>query len=1053
MTDLASSEVATSASRGQVSYYARLVSRKSARDAAGASVLLSVTIVLTWPLWKTDSGVVNFVDYIAPVSTEAARAAFQASLSPWSGAHGLGGSNVGFLGTTEFLGLYQLVSTPFGVEIGSRLLLITLVWLDALGAYVVLRASYKIGAAAACAGGLFYILNPWVYDNIAQGHLYTLEVLAIAPFLILAIPRLNRITARVAIGIALAVAIAFGSDYHFGLLILLFLAMEAISLVIRGRTSDGLRLAGGAGAGLGLLSVYLLPYITSLRAIEERNNPAPSDLTYFSEFTSWDAAFSLLRPGMNAWAEVDAHGAAVRILWSLCCVAIAIVAGAIVLRGGWRRLTGSLVLPLIAGASVALANGANGVTEGAAVWAYASIPFAEVFRDPSKFLFFPLLLYVPTVALLSAGEAPRLLKGDRRSSQHAGAAPTAGKRRMTGRRGRSAWALTGPAVVSLLFLPLLVPGIRTISTVPTDSDSATSAPGTRLAYLPSWQFVRYPEQAVPVNDPLQVYPRTAVAGLGPDYDGGKGNLFLRWLYTALYSRRTDGFYNLARLAGVAAVAVRSGVEPVTGYSVTQRMFAEENLISSLRTQRAMYYATTRSRDHVTRRISTAAIVSGSSGLLRIHGTNRGVLNDIADLTNLGAPAICFEPDCPAGDNGLVIGALGDVPPEVDQSNLVQVHATSAYKGDRGGRWIDGQVAYGEGFGAITEQLGDVAVGIGQARGPLRFVGNLPTGTADLWAQVLRGPTPVRYSVECGRTRLVFAPPPTLDNFFWTWERAGALDVSQAKTDCTISMSGSLGAVAGGLLTSRSPPSGGFSIGTPEILVSPAAAAYSWTRAEGSSFDYPGVTSTAAIVADGGSLGFELPARPPARHVYANVLGIRGRVDVRVRGMTPPPTHFLISRDQRAWIDLGELRDSAHRVELFVTGGRLAVIRIAVAAPKHLAALRAIGASNVPVRLNGNIGLQGAGDMTVERMAVGSRATYLIVRSAADGVWSLDGRNADGTYAGYGQIYHVGDGAHTLSSVLKTRAEWGAAVSAVFAAGLLLVGTAPWLSARVRQVLN
>ena len=456
-------------------------------------------------------GVINFIDYVLPVSRDAAVEALRDSLSPWAGSRGLGAPNVGFLGITEFLAIYGSLSRAFGVEIASRLLLIVLVWLDALGAYAVLRASYRITVGSASAGALFFILNPWVYDNISQGHLYTLEVLAVAPFLILAVPRMNRITIRGLAGIALAFGVAFGSDYHFGLLIAGFLSLEMMYLVIRRHSRRAIRLAVAVGAGFGLLSVYLISYVANLDAIQSNNSPALSDLEYFSRFTSWQAAFSLLRPGMNAWAQIGTHGDLFSLIWPIGCVLVSLLGAALILRGGWRRLTGSPTLPVVALASVFLANGAQGVTEAAASWAYSNIPLAAIFRDPSKFLLFPLMVCIPVVGLLFEGEIPALLRRQKapasgREETHAADSPA---RLQTDRATsyRRLRLVTSPLLVMALFLPLLAPGIRTISTVPTNSDRVTSAQGSRVAYLPPWQFVRYPGQPVPVIDPVQAFPR------------------------------------------------------------------------------------------------------------------------------------------------------------------------------------------------------------------------------------------------------------------------------------------------------------------------------------------------------------------------------------------------------------------------------------------------------------------------------------------------------------------------------------------------------------------
>jgi hypothetical protein len=525
--------------------------------------------------------------------------------------------------------------------------------------------------------------------------------------------------------------------------------------------------------------------------------------------------------------------------------------------------------------------------------------------------------------------------------------------------------------------------------------------------------------------------------LGPDYDRGLGNAFLRWLYTDLYFRRTDSFYNLARLAGIAEIVERPGVKAVTGYPVVQHLFSGENLSSALRSQRSTYEAVHHGEGEVTRRISGAATISSSSTLLELSGSNLGVLNDVADLVNLGAPAICFEGECPSGNDAVKVGALTDALPLPGVSHGFQVETAEDYEGHMGGRWVDGRVAYGEAFGAIAEQLGDVAVGIGRAHGSLHVVGAPSRERTEVWLQVLRGPNPVTYKVRCGSREVVVAPPLSLGNYFWTWGNFGYFKHSRREESCEISMSGEIGAVAAGGITQRS---GGPApdVAVPDILVSPAAAAFSWNRAEASSFNYPGVTSTAAIVSNGGSLVFLLPpgASDFPRHVYARVLGLGGTVSIQAEGARPRRHRTVFRTDERKWLGLGELDSAQRKLRLRVTGGRAAVIRIALASPEEMAALAAAGSSRVPVRLLGNTGLETTEDVIVRRTGHSARPAYLIVRAAANGLWFLDRRDADGTYAGYGQIYRIDGSAHVLSSVLRTRMSVGAGLSVGFMVGLV-----------------
>ena len=123
--------------------------------------------------------------------------------------------------------------------------------------------------------------------------------------------------------------------------------------------------------------------------IQSNNSPALSDLDYFSRFTSWQAAFSLVRPGMNAWAQLGSHGSLFSLIWPLGCVMVSVLAAAMIVRGNWRRLNGPLALPVVALASVFLANGAQGVTQAAAHWTYTHIPLAGIFRESQQIFDLP----------------------------------------------------------------------------------------------------------------------------------------------------------------------------------------------------------------------------------------------------------------------------------------------------------------------------------------------------------------------------------------------------------------------------------------------------------------------------------------------------------------------------------------------------------------------------------------------------------------------------------------------------------------------------------------
>jgi hypothetical protein len=204
------------------------------------------------------------------------------------------------------------------------------------------------------------------------------------------------------------------------------------------------------------------------------------------------------------------------------------------------------------------------------------------------------------------------------------------------------------------------------------------------------------------------------------------------------------------------------------------------------------------------------------------------------------------------------------------------------------------------------------------------------------------------------------------------------------------------------------------------------------------------------VSDGGSLGFRLPPVAYPRHLYARAVGIRGHVQLRSQYTKSIPVTPVVTRDQRVWVDLGELPPGESQAEISVIGGKAAVIRIALATPSDMAALKSSGSSGAGIGLRGNGGLAGTGDVTVSHASPEGLSSYLIVRSSADGFWSLDGRDADGTYAGYGQLYRIGSGESTLRSVLRGRVAVGGGLSALVTVGLLLAIARPWLGRRFRR---
>lgn len=990
----------------------RLNQRRWDGDLLAVTLLAIIVVVELRLLWRTGAGVINFIDYNLPVSAETASVALKNSVSPWSGGTTLGAPNVGFLGTSVFLGGFSLLAAIFDVTLASRLLLICLVWLVGIGCYGVLRWYYALGPAASLAAALFYVCNPWVYDTVAQGHLYALEVLVIVPFLVLAVPKIEHFGLGYTLVVGVVIALAVGCDYHFGALVLAFLALEVVGLAISGKPQRAGRLVLASALGMGLLAVYLLPYITILGSINANNSPSTGDLLYFSRFTSWHSAFTLVRPGLNASEEMLAQGRWINWLWVAGAVAVCFAAWSLVVSGLANKLTGSWSLPIAAFASVVLGNGANGVTRGAAIWAYSHIPFAQIFRDPSKFLIFALLLYVPVVG--AAAQWGVFCVWDPRQV-----------RSPLGPRPRLRPYLSVLSVVVFLG-PLLTAGVATISQVPKDAEATVREAGTRIAYLPPGQYVRYPGQPSPVNDPVQLYGK-GIARLGPDYDTGAGNRFLRWLYSSLYFRRTTTFFNNVRLAAISRVVERPGVEVVPDSPTARQFLTPSNVGRALEAQDPV------PRTHAGRYVlwegDATNVISASTRLVRIDGSNLDVVLGLGALADLGSAAVCITDECPADQDAISVAEFGPAPP-TSIEDLVAVGVTGSY--DTAGAsssWIDGSIASAEADGLISAQLVPVAVGIRAARGPLtiRKSSSFP---GELWLQVLRGPSSVAYSVSCGKQTMTASSAPTISSYSWTWMRMGTFQEGSEQA-CQAVMDGPIGAIAGGTVVnpSHSAP------GEWDLRVAPGIAATGWAAASGADVGrHPVLASTSVVVQRGGGLTFAGNAAA-GDHVFAEVAGLDDVPSVGV--LRDGVTADRVPVPARAgWIDLGPAPSSSSAIDIEVVGGTVGVLRVALATPAAMEEVRGLAESAVPIRTSGNVGLVTAREARVE-VPTGTGPIYVIVRAATDGQWKLDGRPPDGLYAGYGLIYRVAPGDHVLRANLLMTARVGAGVSVAVAVAMAI----------------
>src|SRR5205807_5893463 len=235
----------------------------------------------------------------------------------------------------------------------------------------------------------------------------------------------------------------------------------------------------------------------------------------------------------------------------------------------------------------------------------------------------------------------------------------------------------------------------------------------------------------------------------------------------LYLRRSDRFFDLVRLAGISEVVERPHLQVDAGVTPAQSMLSPSNLAQGLRSQAAVAGVTRLRGTRTAWHVGGAATVGASSQLVRLYGTNLDVLNDVAEVTKVGAPAICFSVQCPPGNDGLGVGRLNDVPPLPRARSQIRVGTSESFANEG---WVDGDIAYTQGSGVPAAQLVPTAVGIARAKGRL----TIPriSRSSRLWLEVLRSPSRVRYTVRCGTRATSRSASPTLAGYAWTWSPFG-----------------------------------------------------------------------------------------------------------------------------------------------------------------------------------------------------------------------------------------------------------------------------------------
>ena len=692
-------------------------------------------------------------------------------------------------------------------------------------------------------------------------------------------------------------------------------------------------------------------------------------------------------------------------IWSILIAMLVLILSLRLTKKQNRERIGGMYLVILAIAGTFFANGLNFPTYSIVAWIYTHIPLAGIYVDPSKFLFFPVLLYTAAIATFYTPYRPNVSIGKYCSE-------------------RSVKVVTA-TLVGILIGAIIFPFLRAstvtigpssqfnISRLPSSMDSLSA----RVLVLPPQQYVNTTANSFPYYDPLQVYPQTSLAKLNPSYNGSAGNEFLRWLDYQLYLGRTRNFQNLATLAGVGVVVARPSLTINSGNSMTQGLITPQNLSVGLHMQRRPFNREVFTGQPVYIGYAKGRILSLNTGVVELMTSDRNVMDGIASTVNLSKVVICFQGQCGAKPD-VRVGLLNDGGVASGRFSA-SVSSVATYTDPH--HWINGSVAYGEGYGIIVAQMLPSVVGIGSATG----VVNLDQRGIDSHKPVyynvetVGGPDPVSYRLACAGTSSIFRPHTTRAQYYWTTWRVRLSH--SPRSACVVSMSGKFGAITA--FQRAAPVNRPQSQPNVEFILPFAA-----SQSDGTWEPRLGVFSSIADsvgLSRFGSLTFD-DVMPGSIWVDAHAIGDQSTIGLSAASQTE------VSHTP-SWHNLGGFRGG--ELHIGSVEGGVVVDRIAVSDKQLLLSFRNGALPNY--KMFGNTSLQSSSSvrLIVSTRPTVSKSVYLVAREGG-AIWRMNGITPIGSYAGYGSMWRVSTKTLLLTNVTSRQALLGL-IGSLVALGVLV----------------
>lgn len=734
---------------------------------------LLATFLLLGALWH-QVGLIDYVDVNFPGTVEATLTSLRRYSASWDWYANMGRSNPSFLSEQVLLAPYLVMQLLFGTDIASKMMLFGMVFATYCGTVSALR---RLNASwfSASASATFAIVNPWFFDEIAQGHIYLLMSAWAVPLACVLFVQARRWSTLDSFLGFFTVFFIVAIDFRFAALIY-FVAVVGMIARLRDGISRAERLWRSCALMVPpfLLAFIVFSYGSMFGALRAANAPAPSSVDYYSNFTSLWAALTLVRPNYNALNQLGHLGDRLVYYWAFAYAAL--------LLGAARAFTLNIDRPLkvlcatmiITG--VVLGSGLNSPFSAINALLHDRVPlYAELFRDPSKFYVLQVVAYTLLIGL-SIG--PNVRWPFRRLLDLV-EAPISTVVRFVG------VPLLATIAAILYLAPFLGWDFSTatafdpaqnknvVSSVE-EAEHAVTGNGGRFAMFPPGVRVQYTGSATYVYDPLALFPTAPNVRIPVAYDFEPASTVARWSLGTVDSARTTVPGSVLGDLGVDRIAVRAlpGQYDLAMETHMLRPVAPVDFVGK--------DGLIAAGDGVFRTRS-GGIALGSNGSVVVDGDRETIVTARSLGVVPTSGAWCFATQCKPSGQILTISDLTAAPPGND------LDVGQFGSADYGPHWIAGSIAWAEmNLNASRSPLPSI-VGFGEITGTAVF--ETQAGDADVWIRAINGGETTSYRLDGFSHPLRLDVPRSLSLGGFKWYRVGRVRLNTGRTSITFTGKG------------------------------------------------------------------------------------------------------------------------------------------------------------------------------------------------------------------------------------------------------------------------